>query len=57
MGGRVTGPAPTTVVERPPPGLARGSLPAPLWLVVLLSATLVCFAIYVLVRAWRRRQR
>lgn len=48
--------APTTVVERPPPGPARGQFPAPLWLVVLLSAALLCLAAYGLLRAWKRRQ-
>jgi hypothetical protein len=56
MGGRVIKATPTTVVERPPPGPARGQFPAPLWLVVLLSAALLCLAAYGLLRAWKRRQ-
>ena len=57
IGGRVKGPAPTTIVERPPPGPARGSFPAPLWLVVALGAALLLLAGYSLMRAWKRRQR
>ena len=51
------GPATTTLVERPPPGPARGPVPAPVWLVVLLSAGLLLFAGFSLVRAWKRRTR
>jgi hypothetical protein len=57
IGGRVKGPAPTTIVERPPPGPARGSFPAPLWLVVALGAVLLALATYSLVRAWKRSAR
>jgi|RhiMethySRZTD1v2_1073278.scaffolds.fasta_scaffold1550561_1 hypothetical protein len=57
MGGRVKGPAPTTIVERPPPGPARGSFPAPLWLVLALGTALLVLTGYSLLRAWKRRQR
>ncbi len=57
IGGRVKGPATTTIVERPPPGPARGRFPAPLWLVLALSFALLLLAGYGLLRAWKRRQR
>ncbi|MFO7178939.1 MAG: hypothetical protein DIU78_009595 [Pseudomonadota bacterium] len=37
-------PAPTVIVERPPPGLARGKYPGPAWLVVLLAVLAVSIA-------------
>jgi len=51
----VKGPATTTLVERPPEGPARGIVPAPAWLVSLVSVALVCVAGLALTRAWRRR--
>ena len=54
MGGRVKGP-PTTTLERPPPGPARGVFVAPSWLVALLSVALVALAGFALVRSYRRR--
>ncbi|HKY40398.1 MAG TPA: hypothetical protein VJN18_30905 [Polyangiaceae bacterium] len=57
IGGRVKGPVPTTIVERPPPGPARGNFPAPLWLVVALGAMLLALSAYSLTRAWKRRAR
>ncbi len=50
--GRVIATAPVTLVERPPTGPARGLLPAPVWLVVLLTACLVLFCGLVALRAW-----
>jgi hypothetical protein len=55
IGGRVKGPPPTTTLERPPPGPARGAFAAPPWLVALLSVALVALAGFALVRAYRRR--
>ncbi|HXK19902.1 MAG TPA: hypothetical protein VNG33_18960 [Polyangiaceae bacterium] len=49
------GPATTTLVERPPAGPARGIVPAPAWLVGVVSVALVCLAGLILTRAWRRR--
>ena len=49
------GPATTTLVERPPPGPARGAVAAPAWVVALLSLGLVLIAGFGLVRAYRRR--
>jgi hypothetical protein len=57
MGGRVKGPATTSIATRPPPGPARGSVPAPVWLVVALSVALVLLAGWALWRGLRRRQR
>ncbi|HLV64978.1 MAG TPA: hypothetical protein VKY73_04170 [Polyangiaceae bacterium] len=37
-------PAPTVIVERPPPGLARGKYPGESWLVVVLAAVAVLIA-------------
>ena len=54
MGSRVKGP-PTTTLERPPPGPARGAFAAPTWLVAVLSVALVALAGFALVRAYRRR--
>jgi hypothetical protein len=51
----VKGPATTTIVERPPPGPARGRFPAPAWLVVALSAALLALAVVSLYRAYKRR--
>lgn len=56
MGQRVNvAPAPVTLVERPPAGPARGTLASPVWLVVLLTCTLVFGSGLLLWRAWRRR--
>lgn len=57
MGGSVKGPATTSIATRPPPGPARGSVPAPVWLVVTLSVALVLLAGFALWRGFRRRQR
>ena len=57
MGARVKGPATTSIATRPPPGPARGSLPAPVWVVVALSVSLVLLAAYALWRGFRRRQK
>jgi hypothetical protein len=57
MGGRVKGPATTSIATRPPPGPARGKVPAPVWLVVALSVALVLLAAFALWRSLRRRQR
>jgi hypothetical protein len=56
MGGRVYGPA-TTIITRPPPGPARGSLAAPSWLVVALTLALIVLSSYALWRVYRRRQK
>jgi hypothetical protein len=45
----------TTLVERPPPGPARGLFPAPVWLVLALALGLAIGAGLSLGRAWRRR--
>ncbi|HVY27653.1 MAG TPA: hypothetical protein VHB79_13960 [Polyangiaceae bacterium] len=47
--------APTTLLERPPPGPARGPVGAPVWVVVLVTLALVLLAALSLRRAWRRR--
>jgi hypothetical protein len=44
-----------TVIERPPPGLARGRYPAPAWAVLALGATLLAFSLLYFV--WRLRGR
>ncbi|HEY5377413.1 MAG TPA: hypothetical protein VIK01_27220 [Polyangiaceae bacterium] len=50
-------PAPSGfVVERPPPGLARGRYPAPEWSIALLGAALVLTTLlYFFVRLRKRR--
>ncbi|HOU92091.1 MAG TPA: hypothetical protein PLU22_13660 [Polyangiaceae bacterium] len=46
-----------TVVERPPPGLARGAVPAPAWVVIALGVALVTVGATALVwRATARRR-
>ena len=55
MGPRVTGPSTTTLMDRPPPGPARGAFAAPAWLVAALSLALVLLAGLALLRAYRRR--
>jgi uncharacterized membrane protein len=44
-----------TVIERPPPGLARGRYPVPAWMVLTLGAVLVLGALVYF--AWRVRRR
>jgi hypothetical protein len=44
-----------TVIERPPPGLARGRYPAPAWVVLGLGAALVFGALVYF--GWRVRGR
>jgi hypothetical protein len=58
MADRVKGPAPaeTSLVTRPPPGPARGSIPAPVWLVVGLSVALLLVCLLLLWRGLRRRR-
>jgi hypothetical protein len=60
MGGRVKGsaqaPETTSMTTRPPPGPARGSVPAPVWLVVALSGALLLVSVLLLWRNLRRRQ-
>jgi hypothetical protein len=64
MGGRVKGPETlallgpetTSIATRPPPGPARGSVPAPVWLVVALSGALLLVSALLLWRNLRRRQ-
>jgi hypothetical protein len=55
MGARVPSPSTTTLMDRPPPGPARGPFAAPSWLVALLSVALVLLAGFGLLRAYRRR--
>ena len=55
-----SGPPPSSqareVIERPPPGLARGKFAASPWAIGLLGAAIVAIALaYVLWRARRRR--
>ncbi|HEX7668112.1 MAG TPA: hypothetical protein VF395_00945 [Polyangiaceae bacterium] len=48
------GPAgPRTVIERPPPGLARGRYPVPAWEVSTLGAAVVLGGVLYLGRRWR----
>ena len=44
-----------TVIERPPPGLARGRYPAPAWAVLTLGAAVLLGALLYL--AWRLHRR
>ena len=55
MGQRVTGPSATTLMDRPPPGPARGAFAAPAWLVAVLSLALIVLAGWGLFRAYGRR--
>ena len=49
-------PAERTVVERPPPGLARGKYPVPAAVVVALGAAIVALGVgFLWLRIWRRR--
>jgi hypothetical protein len=48
--------APTVVVERPAPGLGRGRLEAPFWLVVLLGVLSLTITAVFYVRRLRRRK-
>jgi len=59
MGGRVKGPASTSIATRPPPGPARGGVAAPAWLVATLTVALLLVAAFALLRAQRlyRRQK
>ena len=45
---------PTVVYERPPPGLARGKLAAPAWVVVVLGLVLVAAIVAFFVMRHRR---
>ena len=51
MGGRVKGPASTSIATRPPPGPARGGVAAPAWLVATLTVALLLVAAVALLRA------
>jgi hypothetical protein len=44
---------PRTVIERPPPGLARGRYPVPAWAVSTLGAAIVLSGALYLGRRWR----
>lgn len=44
---------PRTVIERPPPGLARGRYPVSAWVVSTLGAAVVLGGILYLARRWR----
>lgn len=46
---------PRTVIERPPPGLARGKYPVPAWVVLALGATVVLVGVAYFVRRLLRR--
>lgn len=46
-----------TVIERPPPGLARGRYPAPAWVVLACGAALLAGTFLYLVWRLRRRTR
>jgi hypothetical protein len=46
----------TSITTRPPPGPARGSVPAPVWLVVALSGALLLVSALLLWRNLRRRR-
>lgn len=54
MGGRVKGPASSSIATRPPPGPARGSVAAPVWLVLALTVALALVAGFALWRGFRR---
>lgn len=41
---------PRTVIERPPPGPARGKLPVPAWAVLLLGGVVALAAVFHVVR-------
>ena len=46
------------VVERPPPGLARGTYPLPAWAIGLVGAAVVLAGlVYVVMRFYRRHKR
>lgn len=47
-------PAPTVIVERPPPGLARGQYAWPAWGIALLGTFAVVAASLYLITRWRR---
>lgn len=44
-----------TVLERPPPGLPRGRVPVPAWVVLVLGAILVLLGAVYLARRLRHR--
>ena len=44
---------PRTVIERPPPGLARGRYPVPAWVVSTLGAAVVLSGLLYLARRFR----
>ena len=53
-----TAPSARVIVERPPPGPARGNYAAPSWLIVLIGCALALFGAAYVVSRWRRlRQR
>lgn len=53
----VAAPTGTTVVERPPPGIARGRFPAPPWAVAVLAVVLVAGIVAFFVLRHRRAQK
>lgn len=52
-----TATGPSYVVERPPPGLARGRYPVPAWLVATLAAVMVAAIVAFFVIRRRRARR
>lgn len=49
LGGEPLG-GPRSVIERPPPGLARGKYPVPAWVVLALGAAVVLVGIAYIAR-------
>jgi hypothetical protein len=47
-------PSARVIVERPPPGLARGNYAAPSWLIVLFGCVLAVFGAAYVFSRWRR---
>lgn len=46
-----------TVLQRPPPGPARGRYPVPAWAVIVIGAVIVLFgALYLVRRTLRKRK-
>lgn len=53
----MTAPSATVLVERPPPGLARGREAAPAWLIAALGLTALALVLVFYVRKLRSRRK